>query len=159
MSESLGLIFVIDDDKLIRHSLGELISSMGLQVKLFGSASELLNCKPPETPACAILDIRLPGIIGLDLQSRLAEAGIRIPVIFLTGQSDIVLSARPMKAPNKSLENFNIRARRLVRSGAYFPSVLFSRTHDIKMLHAKPVVYLYLADGTLGWVLLGLRLN
>jgi DNA-binding NarL/FixJ family response regulator len=132
---------------------------MGLQVKLFDSASELLNCKPPETPACAILDIRLPGIIGLDLQSRLAEAGIGIPVIFLTGQSDIVLFARPMKAPNKSLEHFNIRARRLVRSGAYFPSVLFSRTHDIKCFMLRLWCIFTSLTGHWGWVLLGLRVS
>ena len=98
MSESSGIVFVIDDDVSIQRALGRLIRSIGLQVELFGSAREFLNGKLPETPACVTLDIRLPGISGLDLQRHLAEAHIRIPIIFVTGQGDIAMSVQAMKA-------------------------------------------------------------
>ncbi len=98
MSEPPGIVFVIDDDVSVRHALGGLIRSIGLQVEVFGSAREFLNRKPPEMPACITLDIRLPGISGLDLQRQLADANIRTPIIFITGQGDIAASVRAMKA-------------------------------------------------------------
>jgi FixJ family two-component response regulator len=98
MSESPGVVFVIDDDASIREALRRLIRSVGLQVEVFGSAKEFLDRKLPEMPACMTLDIRLPGISGLDLQRQLAEAKIRIPIIFVTGQGDIAMSVRAMKA-------------------------------------------------------------
>jgi FixJ family two-component response regulator len=98
MSESPGVVFVIDDDVSIREALRRLIRSVGLQVEVFGSAKEFLDRKLPEMPACMTLDIRLPGISGLDLQRQLAEGKIRIPIIFVTGQGDIAMSVRAMKA-------------------------------------------------------------
>jgi FixJ family two-component response regulator len=98
MSESPGVVFVIDDDVSIREALRRLIRSVGLQVEVLGSAREFLDRKLPEVPACMTLDIRLPGISGLDLQRQLAEAKIRIPIIFVTGQGDIAMSVRAMKA-------------------------------------------------------------
>jgi FixJ family two-component response regulator len=98
MNDSPGVVFVIDDDVSIRHALGRLFRSIGLQVELFGAAKEFLSRKPPETPSCMTLDIRLPGVSGLDLQRHVAEAGIRIPIIFVTGQGDIAMSVRAMKA-------------------------------------------------------------
>jgi FixJ family two-component response regulator len=98
MNDSPGVVFVIDDDVSIRHALGRLIRSIGLQVQLFGSAKEFLSGKPPELPSCMTLDIRLPGLSGLDLQRHVAEAGMRIPIIFVTGQGDIAMSVRAMKA-------------------------------------------------------------
>ena len=98
MSESAGIVFVIDDDVSIREALRRLIRSVGLQVEVFGSGREFLERKPPEMPACITLDIRLPGIGGLDLQRQLAEAHITIPIIFVTGQGDIAMSVRAMKA-------------------------------------------------------------
>ena len=98
MSESAGVVFVIDDDVPIRRAIGGLIRSIGLQVELFGSAGEFLQSKPPEVPGCVTLDIRLPGISGLDLQRRLTEARINTPIIFVTGQADIAMSVRAMKA-------------------------------------------------------------
>lgn len=98
MSASPGVVFVIDDDVSIREALRRLICSVGLQVEDFGSAREFLDSKLPEMPACMTLDIRLPGMSGLDLQHRLAEAKIRIPIIFVTGQGDIAMSVRAMKA-------------------------------------------------------------
>jgi len=89
---------VIDDDISIQYALRSLIRSIGLQVELFGSARDFLRRKAPELPACMILDIRLPGISGLDLQRHLAEARDRIPIIFVTGQGDIAMSVRAMKA-------------------------------------------------------------
>jgi FixJ family two-component response regulator len=98
MNDSPGVVFVIDDDVSIRHALGRLIRSIGLQVELFGSAKEFLSRRPPEIPSCMTLDIRLPGVSGLDLQRHVAEAGMRIPIIFVTGQGDIAMSVRAMKA-------------------------------------------------------------
>jgi FixJ family two-component response regulator len=98
MSQLAGVVFVIDDDISIQYALRSLIRSIGLQVELFGSARDFLNRKAPEMPACMILDIRLPGISGLDLQRHLVEARNRIPIIFVTGQGDIAMSVRAMKA-------------------------------------------------------------
>ena len=98
MSESPGIVFVIDDDVSIQRALGGLIRSIGLQVELFGSAREFLDRTLPEMPACMTLDVRLPGIGGLALQRHLAEAHIRIPIIFVTGLGDIAMSVHAMKA-------------------------------------------------------------
>jgi FixJ family two-component response regulator len=98
VTETPGTVFVIDDDIAVQYALRGLIRSISLQAELFGSAREFLNWKRPETPACMILDIRLPGISGLDLQRHLAEVHIRIPVIFVTGQGDIAMAVRAMKA-------------------------------------------------------------
>ena len=95
MSESI--VFVVDDDASVRNALKSLIRSVGLQVELFGSAQEFLQSKRPNVPSCLILDIRLPGISGLDFQRKLAEAGNSIPIIFITGHGDIPMSVRAMK--------------------------------------------------------------
>jgi FixJ family two-component response regulator len=91
-------VFVVDDDASLREALKSLIRSVGLQVELFGSAQEFLQRKRPDVPSCLVLDIRLPGTSGLDFQRRLAEAGISIPIIFITGHGDIPMSVRAMKA-------------------------------------------------------------
>ena len=98
MSEPLSIVFVIDDDASVRDALRRLIRSVGLQVELFGSAQEFLQGKRPEVPSCLILDIRLPGMSGLDFQRQLTEASIRIPIIFITAHGDIPMSVRAMKA-------------------------------------------------------------
>jgi FixJ family two-component response regulator len=97
MTEPQSIVFVVDDDASVRNSLKSLIRSVGLQVELFGSAQEFLQSKRPDVPSCLILDIRLPGISGLDFQRKLAEAKIPIPIIFITGHGDIPMSARAMK--------------------------------------------------------------
>jgi FixJ family two-component response regulator len=89
---------VVDDDISLRDALSSLFRSVGLQVELFGSAAELLQKKLPEIPSCLVLDIRLPGVSGLDFQAQLARSGIRMPVIFMTGHGDIPMSVRAMKA-------------------------------------------------------------
>jgi FixJ family two-component response regulator len=98
MTEPRSIVFVVDDDVSLREALKSLIRSVGLQVALFGSVPEFLDGKRPEAPSCLVLDIRLPGISGLDFQRKLAEANISIPIIFITGHGDIPMSVRAMKA-------------------------------------------------------------
>jgi RNA polymerase sigma factor (sigma-70 family) len=98
MSESESIVFVVDDDPSVRSAIKRLIGSMGLQVELFGSAQEFLASKLPKVPSCLVLDIRLPGISGLNLQRQLAEANIQIPTIFITAHGDIPMTVRAMKA-------------------------------------------------------------
>ena len=97
MTEAQSIVFVVDDDASVRNGLKSLIRSVGLQVELFGSAQEFLRSKRPDAPSCLILDIRLPGISGLDFQSKRAEANDPIPIIFITGHGDIPMSVRAMK--------------------------------------------------------------
>jgi FixJ family two-component response regulator len=92
------IVFVIDDDVGMRATLSSLFRSMGLRVELFGSAQEFAQIKMPDVASCLVLDIRLPGVSGLDFQAKLAEADIRIPIIFMTGHGDIPMSVRAMKA-------------------------------------------------------------
>ena len=98
MKEPESIVFVVDDDPSVRSAIKRLIGSMGLQVELFGSAQEFLASKLPNVPSCLILDIRLPGISGLNLQRQLAEANIQIPIIFITAHGDIPMTVRAMKA-------------------------------------------------------------
>ena len=98
MSEPPPVVYVIDDDASIRDALKSLIRSVGLHVELFGSAQDFPQRQRPNAPGCLVLDIRLPGISGLDFQRRLADANIRIPIIFITGHGDIPMSVRAMKA-------------------------------------------------------------
>jgi FixJ family two-component response regulator len=92
------VVLVIDDDIAIRETLTSLFRSVGLRVKAFGSAPELLQSQLPDAPSCLVLDIRLPRISGLDFQMDLDKAGIRIPIIFMTGHGDIPMSVQAMKA-------------------------------------------------------------
>jgi FixJ family two-component response regulator len=91
-------VYVIDDDPSLREALSSLIRSAGWRVELFASGTEYLRHNPGDGPACLVLDIRLPGASGMELQSRLAEAGNEIPIIFITGHGDIPMSVRAMKA-------------------------------------------------------------
>ena len=91
-------VFVIDDDVAMRTTLSSLFRSVGLRVELFGSAHEFAQIKMPDVASCLVLDIRLPGVSGLDFQAKLAEANIRIPIIFMTGHGDIPMSVKAMKA-------------------------------------------------------------
>jgi FixJ family two-component response regulator len=92
------VVFVIDDDTSMREALQSLFRSVGLRVEVFGSAAEFLQCNLPNVASCLVLDIRLPGVSGLDFQVELAEAGIHIPIIFMTGHGDIPMSVQAMKA-------------------------------------------------------------
>jgi FixJ family two-component response regulator len=92
------VVFVVDDDASMRRALANLFQSVGLQVEAFGSAPELLQRQLPEVASCLVLDIRLPGLSGLDFQNELAKANIQIPVIFMTGHGDIPMTVRAMKS-------------------------------------------------------------
>ena len=92
------VIFVIDDDPSVRSSLKFLLSTVGLQAETFDSAASFLRKKLPDVTRCLVLDVRLPGLSGLDFQRELAARNIRIPIVFLTGHGDIPMSVRAMKA-------------------------------------------------------------
>jgi len=91
-------VFVIDDDDLVRASIQGLLKSVGLRSETFGAAQEFLRSKRTDGPSCLVLDVRLPGVNGLDFQRELADAGIRIPIIFITGHGDIPMSVKAMKS-------------------------------------------------------------
>ena len=97
MSETGPPVFVIDDDPALRESVGRLLRSVGLDARLFASVPEFLKSDRPDGPTCLVLDIRLPGRSGLDLQRELAAADIQIPIIFITGHGDIPMSVQAMK--------------------------------------------------------------
>jgi FixJ family two-component response regulator len=97
-TEPAPAVFVVDDDASVREALEALFRSIGLQARTFGSAAEFLEDKRPDAPACLVLDVRLPGLSGLDFQKELAAAGITIPIIFMTGHGDIPMTVRAMKA-------------------------------------------------------------
>ena len=98
MTEAGSVVFVVDDDPSVRRAIKRLVKSVGLQVELFGSAQEFLRSERPNAPSCLVLDIRLPGISGLDFQRELADANIHIPIIFITAHADIPMTVRAMKA-------------------------------------------------------------
>ena len=98
MTEATAIVFVVDDDEGMRQSLKNLIGSVGLQVKVFASAQEFLRSKLTDVPGCLVLDVRLPGLSGLDLQKRMVDAHMEIPIIFITGHGDIPMTVRAMKA-------------------------------------------------------------
>jgi RNA polymerase sigma factor (sigma-70 family) len=91
-------VFVVDDDALVRRSLERLVLSVGLQVRTFSTAQEFLESERPEGPACVVLDVRMPGLSGLDLQEKLSATGLDMPVIFVTGHGTVPMSVRAMKA-------------------------------------------------------------
>jgi FixJ family two-component response regulator len=92
------LVFVVDDDRPLRDSLADLLHSVGLRVEAFASAQEFLRSKRPDVPSCLVLDVRLKGLSGLDLQKRLVEGDVDIPIIFITGHGDIPMAVQAMKA-------------------------------------------------------------
>jgi FixJ family two-component response regulator len=98
LSQSKAAVFVVDDDAAIRDALTALFESVGLQVKTFASTQEILQTKFPDCPSCLVLDVRLPGMSGLDFQSELLKADVQVPIIFMTGHGDIPMTVRAMKA-------------------------------------------------------------
>jgi FixJ family two-component response regulator len=91
-------VFVIDDDDLVRAAIKGMLKSVGLRAETFGTPQEFLRNKRPDGPSCLVLDVRLPGVSGLDFQRELADAGVRIPIIFITGHGDIPMSVKAMKS-------------------------------------------------------------
>ena len=96
--DAQSTVFVVDDDGPLREALRSLLRSVGLRAEVFASAADFLKLKLPDTAACLVLDVRLPGVSGLDFQAELAKADIRIPIIFITGHGDIPMTVRAMKA-------------------------------------------------------------
>lgn len=92
------IVLIVDDDPSMRRALTNLFQSVGLKVEAFSSAAEIMEAKPPAVPSCLVLDIRLPGSSGLDLQADLAKANIHTPIIFITGHGDIPMTVRAMKS-------------------------------------------------------------
>src|SRR5262245_6396215 len=98
MAGPKAIVFVVDDDLSVREGLGSLIRSAGLGVEIFASAQEFLARSRADVPSCLVLDIQLPGLSGLDLQKRMAEVNIEIPIVFITGHGDVPTSVQAMKA-------------------------------------------------------------
>ncbi len=98
MTEPAAIVFVVDDDPSVRRAIKRLVESVGLHVELFGSTSEFMSSSRLEITSCLVLDIRLPGISGLDFQRQLVEANVHLPIVFITGHGDIPMSVRAMKA-------------------------------------------------------------
>ena len=91
-------VFIIDDDAAVRAAVQDLLESVGLRAESFGTAEEFLRSKLPDGPSCLVLDVRLPGVNGLDFQRRLVDAGLPIPIIFITGHGDIPMTVKAMKS-------------------------------------------------------------
>ncbi len=98
MSKPESIVYVVDDDESVREAIQSLIRSVGLHVEAFASAQDFLRSKRPDIPGCLVLDIRLPGFSGLQLQRKLADADFRIPIVFMTGHGDIPMTVKAMKA-------------------------------------------------------------
>jgi FixJ family two-component response regulator len=96
--ESKAIVFVVDDDASVREALESLVRSAGFEVESFSSAQDFLDHRKPDRPSCLVLDVRLPGLSGLDLQKRMVEANREIPIVFITGHGDVPTSVRAMKA-------------------------------------------------------------
>ncbi len=97
MSEAVPVVFVVDDDPSVRRAIRRLVESVGLRAELFGSPQEVLRSEDRDSANCLVLDIRLPGMSGLDFQRELASAGIHTPIVFITGHGDIPMTVRAMK--------------------------------------------------------------
>ncbi len=97
-AQSESVVFVVDDDASIRDAVKSLLKSVGLRSEAFGSTEEFVNAARPEIPSCLVLDVRLPGMSGLEFQEELTKEGIRIPIIFVTAHGDIPMTSRAMKA-------------------------------------------------------------
>lgn len=113
-------VFVVDDDASVRTAIEGILKSVGLRSETFGTPQEFLNSKRAEGPSCLLLDVRLPGLSGLDLQRELIQSGIRIPIIFITGHGDIPMTVKAMKSGaveflTKPFRNQDLRNNRLGR--------------------------------------------
>lgn len=98
MEEQPPVVFIVDDDDLVRESIADLLRSVGLSVQAFGSTQEFLQAKHPEAPGCIVLDVRLPGASGLEFQRTLTKAGILLPIVFISGHGDIPMSVQAIKS-------------------------------------------------------------
>jgi FixJ family two-component response regulator len=114
MNEIEPIVFIVDDDLSVRRSTERLVRSAGFNVQSFASAGEFLKNPRPDGPACLVLDVRMPGLNGMDLQHKLNQSGIQIPIIFITGHGDIPMSVRAMKAGAAEFLTKPFRSRSLL---------------------------------------------
>jgi RNA polymerase sigma factor (sigma-70 family) len=121
-----AVVFIVEDDPTVRRAIGRLIRSAGLTAQLFSSAQEFLNAERPDLPCCLVLDVRLPGLNGLELQQMLASQGAAIPIIFITGHGDVPMSVQAMKAGAVEFLTKPFRARDLM--GAIQSAIQDDRT-------------------------------
>jgi len=98
MTPTAPTVFVVDDDVLVRTSIQGMLKSVGLRAEIFGTPQEFMHSERPDAPSCLVLDVRLPGVNGLDFQRELSAAGVHIPIIFITGHGDIPMTVRAMKS-------------------------------------------------------------
>jgi len=98
IAKDAPIVFIVDDDANVRRSIEDLLSSVGLRTETFATPQEFLDSKRADSPACLVLDVRLPGMSGLDCQRRLAEAGVTLPIIFITGHGDVPMTVRAMRS-------------------------------------------------------------
>jgi FixJ family two-component response regulator len=98
ITEEAPIVFIVDDDASVRRSIQDLLSSVALRSEAFATPQEFLDREHPDSPGCLVLDIRLPGMSGLDCQRRLAQAGVTLPIIFITGHGDVPIAVRAMKS-------------------------------------------------------------
>jgi FixJ family two-component response regulator len=124
-------VHIVDDDRAVRESLGDLLRSMDYQVMLHGSASEFLDVELPDAPACLVLDVRLPGTSGLELQEYLTRSNISMPVILMTGFGDIPMTVRGMKAGAVDFLTKPIRDQDLIDAVAAAVRIDQDRRHDL----------------------------
>src|SRR3954452_24764425 len=113
-AEDASIIYVVDDDRDVREGVSALLESVGVSTVAFGSTVDFLRYKRPDEPSCLILDVRLPGLSGLDLQAELSKAGVDIPIIFVTGFGDIPMTVRAMKAGAVDFLTKPVRAQDLL---------------------------------------------
>ena len=116
MSAQEPIVFVVDDDESVRNSLRRLLMSVGLAVEVFPSAQAFLDSVRPDAPGCLVLDVQLPGLSGLDLQTELADTDTPLPIVFLTGHGDIPMSVKAMKAGAVEFLTKPFRERDLVNA-------------------------------------------
>ena len=116
MTDPDPIVFIVDDDLSVRRSTERLIRSAGFKVLTFTSAREFLANQRPQGPACLVLDVRMPGLSGMDLQRELTQSGIHIPIIFITGHGDIPMSVRAMKAGAVEFLTKPFRSRSLLEA-------------------------------------------
>jgi FixJ family two-component response regulator len=133
MSAPDGIVFIVDDDPLVRGSVEDLIQSAGLAAQTFGSAREFMDAKHPDLPACLVLDIQLPDRSGLEIQHELAQAGIEIPIVFLTGHGDIPMSVHAMKAGAAEFLTKPFRSAELLSAVRQ----ALARNREVRDEHAK----------------------
>ena len=117
-----SIVFVVDDDPSVRDSIERLLGTIDLPVQAFGAPREFLNADRPEVPSCLVLDVRLPGISGIDFQRELSNANIRIPIIFITAHGDVPMSVKAMKAGARRIPDQALPRPGLARCRSAWPS-------------------------------------